>query len=592
MPLDRPSRRVNGWRVLIVAALFGVALWGNLALSLSRAPAPPVLAPPVARPEPTVTPRPDAATLISQRAPLGMDFAAFYAANQGSRWLGDALTPEVTFPAGREQYFVGGVLRQTTASTAPITVVPIVGTLVGAGAQIALGGSDALTYAALRPLAAPDQRVTPPWWWQRGVAAATFGIFTRQGRRAGDGASVGHYIPAVFAAFLTGFGDWQSLFGLPLTEAQPITLAGSSGAPRVLVQAFDRAVLVANRDGAPDVRVQPAGADDLAIFGPPAADATPAAQSVWLAGGTVAVLLGPAFGPPVATFFTAAPITLVGDAVWINGVLWQHIRWQNLDQSRDGWVMTSQIATAAPAQGAQVADLSALSPHLGALAAAQSDSVGIAVYLPDDGRYYVDNPDLPLTTASTFKVPILLTLLWQSEQQGRGLTSGEQNLAAAMIDASDNDAASALYAEIGYDAGVNAFMAAAGIGGLIVNTAAFGESTMTPRAMTQLLAALWGGAILTGPDRQYALDLMSHVDPTEQSGIGDTAPAGASIALKDGWIDDDDGWVTDSVGIVTDQGHTVIVSVFVRRQAGLDWTVADALCGPLFAALFGGGSGA
>ena len=158
-----------------------------------------------------------------------------------------------------------------------------------------------------------------------------------------------------------------------------------------------------------------------------------------------------------------------------------------------------------------MADLGALAPQLGAIARAQGDALSITVYSLNTQRFYGSNPDLPLTMASTFKIPLLLALLAQAESQRRSLTANERALAQAMIEDLDNAAAQAIYADVGYDAGVAQFMAAAGISGLWINTDFFGYSTITSREMVILLTALYNSQILNSADRQFALDLMANM---------------------------------------------------------------------------------
>jgi beta-lactamase class A len=52
-------------------------------------------------------------------------------------------------------------------------------------------------------------------------------------------------------------------------------------------------------------------------------------------------------------------------------------------------------------------------------------------------------------TASIVKVDILATLLYELQRSGQTMTDEDQDLATTMIENSDNDAASALYADIG-----------------------------------------------------------------------------------------------------------------------------------------------
>jgi beta-lactamase class A len=57
-------------------------------------------------------------------------------------------------------------------------------------------------------------------------------------------------------------------------------------------------------------------------------------------------------------------------------------------------------------------------------------------------------------TASIVKVDVLATLLLQAQDAGRTLTAQERHLATNMIENSDNDSASTLWARIGNAAGL------------------------------------------------------------------------------------------------------------------------------------------
>lgn len=66
-------------------------------------------------------------------------------------------------------------------------------------------------------------------------------------------------------------------------------------------------------------------------------------------------------------------------------------------------------------------------------------------------------------TASIVKVDILAALLLRAQDEGRGLTAAERARAAAMIENSDNDSATALLAAVGGAAGLDAAKAAVGV---------------------------------------------------------------------------------------------------------------------------------
>lgn len=535
-----------------------------------------------------IFPRADYAALAQQQHQIGADFATYYSAHQGAQWLGNAITPELPSATGQMQLFQGGELTITNLPHAPVIVGDVVPTLIQAGAEVQVASPvSTLTYAALRSQTGDQSLVTSPWWWHVNDDPATNGIFVPQ---AANVDHLGHYIPALFAAYLTKFSPaWPTLLGQPVTEALAGTIWLNNEPHRIVVQAFERTVLYLDRDDGdiPHVQMQLVGADYLAIFGPPALNGTNG-RPVWATGTTTAVYPAPDLGQPFANFLANFPATLTGDSVWLGGVLWYQIGWKTLTTQKTGWVRADSLSFLPPPAELAMADLGALSPRLGAYVQGLGDDASVAVYVPDQKVYYEYNPRQQAKMASTFKVPILLTLLSQVEAQGRSLTSDEMALAQTMIENSDNDAATALYQEINYNIGINQFMYQANISGLEINGDAFGDSVITPTAMTQLLNALWFGKILTASDRTYALGLMENVRGDEQMGVGQTAPKGAQVAMKDGWITDDDGtWITNSVGIVNVNGHVYIIAVYVHNHADINdgWKVVNTISGDVAQAL-------
>src|SRR5690606_3012745 len=66
-------------------------------------------------------------------------------------------------------------------------------------------------------------------------------------------------------------------------------------------------------------------------------------------------------------------------------------------------------------------------------------------------------------SASVVKADILAALLLRAQDSGRGPTAAERSLAAAMIERSDNDAASVLWRTVGSAAGLDAACARLGL---------------------------------------------------------------------------------------------------------------------------------
>jgi len=81
--------------------------------------------------------------------------------------------------------------------------------------------------------------------------------------------------------------------------------------------------------------------------------------------------------------------------------------------------------------------------------------------------------------------------------------------------------------------------------------------------MVALLERLHAGTVLNATDRALAFKLMEHIQADQRVGVGDSSPAGATIALKDGWVEGpDDLYVMNSSGIVTLGSETYIVAAY------------------------------
>lgn len=176
-------------------------------------------------------------------------------------------------------------------------------------------------------------------------------------------------------------------------------------------------------------------------------------------------------------------------------------------------------------------------------------------------------------TASIVKVDILAALLLEAQQQGRGLTADERTSATAMIEQSDNDAADALWADIGGAAGLNAANAVFGLTSTTPGTDTYwGLTTTTPDDQLHLLSAVTSdSSVLNSDARTYLLDLMGSVDADQAWGVSAADEAGPT-ALKNGWLPRADTglWVVNSIGRVTRGGRQLLVVVLSDGQASMD----------------------
>ncbi len=173
-------------------------------------------------------------------------------------------------------------------------------------------------------------------------------------------------------------------------------------------------------------------------------------------------------------------------------------------------------------------------------------------------------------TASIVKADILATLLLQVQRRHAGLSLAEQELATAMIEESDNGAASALWDTIGAAPGLAAANRSLGLrrtepgpGGL------WGVTATTVTDQLALLAALTSAqSPLTAASRHYELSLMRSVEPGENWGVTATADPGSGPAVKNGWLPDGPPglWVINSIGVLRHDGQRLLVAALSSGQ--------------------------
>lgn len=471
--------------------------------------------------------------------------------------------------------------------------LPLLHALLTFGSLVSVGGNGSLlTYVDLRQSASPDHMLPAPARCHTAglCTARQQKVFIKGGTR--EGKDVGHLIPQSFWSYINRADvspdGWEADFGAPLTEALSFTITKNGSVHRMLVQAFWRDGLVLDQDSL-DARGQPliqrldTGSAYLRTFGPPTVAIKPM-QTTWAQGDDDALLFTEASTAHVAAHVGQYfPLTLLGDTRWNTKGLWYHVQWSAAKSTGTGWVPATSISFSSPGNVAGSASFDVLSPDLAAYLASIGDNVDAVVYDVTRQRYYSYNADAQFVTGSSIKVPIMLTFLDMIEQQHRQPSSYEMYLLTTMIENSNNDSAGILYhTEVGDAAGVASYMQRIGITGLNPYPNAFGWSLITPMAMVNLLTKLYEGKILTADDRNLALYLMEHIEYDQQVGVGDTAPSGATAAMKDGWVIGPDGlWAMNSSGIVTLGHETYIISVYTTGQSflGDGQAIARQVCG-------------
>ena len=280
------------------------------------------------------------------------------------------------------------------------------------------------------------------------------------------------------------------------------------------------------------------------------------------------------------------PVSLTGSWQKVDKTHWAQVMWHTGAQSHTGWIQANALTTQTYS-GISSASIGMLSSQLQDYLSDLGSAVGVAVYIPSTNQYYLYNGRQEFPMASSMKIPIMLTMLHQVEQQSRPVIDSEAQLLQAMIESSDNDAADLLYQEIDAVSGVNSFLYSHRLSGILPDANTWGTSTASPQAMAHLLAALFDGELLSDSGTSYALSLMQNIAPDQRFGVGDTAPQEAIVSMKDGWLALDQGWAVNSSGIIQTTGITYIVSVYtvgrVSQEAGMQ--ILNTTCQQIVTAL-------
>jgi hypothetical protein len=239
---------------------------------------------------------------------------------------------------------------------------------------------------------------------------------------------------------------------------------------------------------------------------------------------------------------------------------------------------SASVAAPAPASPTAPADpVRALTAAVSSLVSADGGHVSVAVEDLSTGKTVSDNVGDAYVTASIFKLDILETLLYQDQKEGGSPGSAQRELITAMIEQSDNDAASALYDDAGGSRAITAANKVFGLTDTTVDNMAFGDTTTTVTDQIRLLReAMTSDSVLDSDNRSYIQNLMSHVESDQRWGVSaaaDDSGSGASdYLLKNGWLPRSATglWEINSIGEVSHDGHDYLVAVLSRDNESMD----------------------
>jgi beta-lactamase class A len=222
--------------------------------------------------------------------------------------------------------------------------------------------------------------------------------------------------------------------------------------------------------------------------------------------------------------------------------------------------------TATATHGTDETAQQALSAAMAPLADDDDDHVAVAVDDLSTGQSASYAGTQEFITASIVKADILSTRLYQLQQAGSQLSSGEEALAVAMIENSDNTAASDLYDDDGEATGIDDANQVFGLTETTVGTdGLWGLTHTTADDQLKLLRLIFTSASPLSPDsRSYIQDLMGEVETDQQWGVPAAADSGTSFQVKNGWLNSttENGlWEINSIGHVTHDGQSMLIAV-------------------------------
>ncbi|MER6075497.1 serine hydrolase [Streptomyces sp. NPDC001817] len=178
-------------------------------------------------------------------------------------------------------------------------------------------------------------------------------------------------------------------------------------------------------------------------------------------------------------------------------------------------------------------------------------------------------------SASTVKVTVLATLLWDAKKHNRYLTDREASLAKAMITQSDNNATTTLWKQLGLTK-IKGFLAAAGMTKTVPGADGYWgltqENVTDEQKLLKLVTA--GNGVLSDNSRAYILKLMGQVISSQRWGTPAGAPSTVSVHVKNGWLQRaTHGWRVHSLGTFNGAGHDYMISVLTQDNSTMDYGV-------------------
>ena len=213
-----------------------------------------------------------------------------------------------------------------------------------------------------------------------------------------------------------------------------------------------------------------------------------------------------------------------------------HTRTENSGRSRSRLLATLLVVVTVLLSAAACAKPFRTDAALKAYFSTRPGTEAVAAFNSVTGETFAYNGQVHFVTASTVKVAILGAVLLRAQEAKRPLTATERALAVPMIESSNNDAASLLYASIGRAPALTRFMSLVGMSNTIPGPGtAWGLTQTTALDEVMLMRAIaYPNNVLNNSSRSYALTLMSHPDKDHRWGVSAGVDPGQMFAQKTG----------------------------------------------------------
>lgn len=175
--------------------------------------------------------------------------------------------------------------------------------------------------------------------------------------------------------------------------------------------------------------------------------------------------------------------------------------------------------------------------------------------------------------ASVIKVTILAALLRKTQEQNRQLTAHEKHDAWLMITRSDNNAANALWADVGYKF-MQHFLGLAGMNQTRLDPH-WGLTQVTAHDELTLLTLVSGeNKVLDKPSRVYARYLMAHVTSSQRWGVPAGAPTSMAVHVKNGWLPyPGNDWEINSIGTFTNTHRAYLIVMLTYGNPSMSYGI-------------------